>query len=339
VENEREICSYMQEVMLAPPPEGLMTHPRVCTFGIGRYCNHYFLKMLSQIGKGLCDAAYTDEMVGSQMTALIKASKTPVLTDVEIGIPGAGQNSKVEVYPFPVPDLYIGAPVMVAGKIQGGLPPNMSIKGRLAGGEVWESTIPVAPDLENNNLNIPLDKVFIKERIDMLTAVAWLTNNKSAESDVVALSLQYGVPCPHTKLCAFEVDPKKAGEVAAAKKKGGAMKIAKYAVGGAAGIMVLGALAGADFGNVGASLANAAGGIGDLGSVLGGINLPSGIDIPDIDLGVCGDACGSICEPVAGCLGPCLGSVGDVAGDAVGAIGDVAESAIDVVANVVESLT
>ena len=43
----------------------------------------------------------------------------------------------------------------------------------------------------------------------------------------------------------------------------------------------------------------------------------------------------SICEPVAGCLGPCLGSVGDVAGDAVGAIGDVAESAIDVVANVV----
>ena len=80
-------------------------------------------------------------------------------------------------------------------------------------------------------------------------------------------------------------------------------------------------------------------GIGDLGSVLGGINLPSGIDIPDIDLGVCGDACGSICEPVAGCLGPCLGSVGDVAGDAVGAIGDVAESAIDVVANVVESLT
>jgi len=339
VENEREICSYMQEVMLAPPPEGLMTHPRVCTFGIGRYCNHYFLKMLSQIGKGLCDAAYTDEMVGSQMTALIKASKTPVLTDVEIGIPGAGQNSKVEVYPFPVPDLYIGAPVMVAGKIQGGLPPNMSIKGRLAGGEVWESTIPVAPDLENNNLNIPLDKVFIKERIDMLTAVAWLTNNKSAESDVVALSLQYGVPCPHTKLCAFEVDPKKAGEVAAAKKKGGAMKIAKYAVGGAAGIMVLGALAGADFGNVGASLANAAGGIGDLGSVLGGINLPSGIDIPDIDLGVCGDACGSICEPVAGCLGPCLGSVGDVAGDAVGAIGDVAESAIDVVANVVESLS
>ena len=123
VENEREICRYMQEVMSAPPPEGLMTHPRVCTFGIGRYCNHYFLKMLSQIGKGLSDAAYTDERVGSQMIALINASRTPVLTDVMLGIPGAGESSKVEVYPFPAPDLYIGAPVMVAGKIQGGLPP------------------------------------------------------------------------------------------------------------------------------------------------------------------------------------------------------------------------
>jgi hypothetical protein len=26
--------------------------PRVCTFGIGRYCNHYFLKMLATIGQG-----------------------------------------------------------------------------------------------------------------------------------------------------------------------------------------------------------------------------------------------------------------------------------------------
>ena len=343
VDNEREICRYMQEVMSAPPPEGLMTHPRVCTFGIGRYCNHYFLKMLSQIGKGLSDAAYTDERVGSQMIALINASRTPVLTDVMLGIPGAGESSKVEVYPFPVPDLYIGAPVMVAGKIQGGLPPAMSIKGRLASGEEWESTVPVAPDLQNNVLNIPLDKVFIKERIDMLTANAWLTNNKSAEADVTALSLQYGVPCPHTKLCAFEVNPKKSAEVEAAKKKGGAMKIAKYAVGGAAGVMVLGALAGADFGNVGASLANAAGGIGDLGSVLGSINLPAGIAIPDIDLGVCGDMCGEICEPVAGCLGPilepcggCIGSVGDVAGDAVGAISNVAGDAVGAIGSVAE---
>jgi len=131
--------------------------------------------------------------------------------------------------------------------------------------------------------------------------------------------------------------------VEAAKKKGGAMKIAKYAVGGAAGVMVLGALAGADFGNVGASLANAAGGIGDLGSVLGSINLPAGIAIPDIDLGVCGDMCGDICEPVAGCLGPilepcggCIGSVGDVAGDAVGAISNVAGDAVGAIGSVAE---
>ena len=73
--------------------------------------------------QGLSDAAYTDERVGSQMIALINASRTPVLTDVMLGIPGAGESSKVEVYPFPVPDLYIGAPVMVAGKIRGGCRP------------------------------------------------------------------------------------------------------------------------------------------------------------------------------------------------------------------------
>jgi len=34
-------------------------HPRISTFGIGTYCNHYFLKMLAFVGRGFYDKAMT----------------------------------------------------------------------------------------------------------------------------------------------------------------------------------------------------------------------------------------------------------------------------------------
>jgi len=47
---------------------GMATLPRVCTFGIGRYCNHYFLKMLANIGRGMSDAAFTPARIQEQMS-------------------------------------------------------------------------------------------------------------------------------------------------------------------------------------------------------------------------------------------------------------------------------
>ncbi len=32
--------------------------PRICTFGIGPYCNHYFLKQLATYGRGAFDVAF-----------------------------------------------------------------------------------------------------------------------------------------------------------------------------------------------------------------------------------------------------------------------------------------
>ncbi|KAI3407298.1 Proteasome subunit alpha type, partial [Psidium guajava] len=54
VENEREICSKVKDHYSS----GLPVCPRICTFGIGAYCNNYFLQMLSQIGRGYHDASY-----------------------------------------------------------------------------------------------------------------------------------------------------------------------------------------------------------------------------------------------------------------------------------------
>ena len=94
--------------------------PRVCTFGIGKYANHYFLKMLASIGRGHNGETFVAHTVQRDMMELLQRCKVPILTDIAVGLPS---QMGAEVYPFPIPDLFAGAPVMIGGKISGGLPP------------------------------------------------------------------------------------------------------------------------------------------------------------------------------------------------------------------------
>ena len=65
VDNEREICKVLQQAQAtAKPTGGMATLPRVCTFGIGRFCNHYFLKMLANIGGHRCELNLYDPWSG-----------------------------------------------------------------------------------------------------------------------------------------------------------------------------------------------------------------------------------------------------------------------------------
>lgn len=328
VEDEREICTFVERAFKNGGADPAAMLPRVNTFGIGRYANHYFLKMLAGIGRGMNGAAYSPETVEKKMFDLLRASKTPILTNIAVGIPQSAQG--VEILPFPVPDLFAGAPVMISGKCVGGLPATIEIQGRVAGGAVWQRSIPVALDLQNNALSIPLDKVFVKQRIDLMTARAWLTQEKHLEQQVIDLSLKHGVPCAHTKLCAFEISLKNETAMKNQKASGGAVSVAKYAVGGAAGVMVIGAMAGG-FGDVGASLSNAGGMIANAGSMIGSIDI-GGIDVPDLSC-IAECAADAPCiEPIMGCVEPLMGCVEPL----VGAAGECLEPLIGAVGSVVE---
>jgi hypothetical protein len=47
---------------------------------------------------------------------------------------------------------------------------------------------------------IPVGKVFIKQRLDLLTARAWMEENKEQEKEVVELSCDESVPSAYTTL-------------------------------------------------------------------------------------------------------------------------------------------
>lgn len=152
-----------------PPPS---TNIRICTLGIGSYCNWYFLKMLSQLGRGFNDIIQYRERIYSQVLTLIDhTTSLPVLTDITLEMDDTCM-SDLSIYPYPIPDLYMGAPLTLSAKYRGRLPDELRLTGRHADGTIFTSTI--TPRISHV---IPVVKVFLKQRLDCLTASAWLDGN------------------------------------------------------------------------------------------------------------------------------------------------------------------
>ncbi|KAF8026904.1 hypothetical protein BT93_F3408 [Corymbia citriodora subsp. variegata] len=80
VENEQEICNKVKDHCSS----GLPICPRICTFGIGAYCNNYFLQLLSQIGRGHHDGAYDAELVELRMLRWLANALSIMMADITV---------------------------------------------------------------------------------------------------------------------------------------------------------------------------------------------------------------------------------------------------------------
>lgn len=116
---------------------GALPLPRVCTFGIGPYCNHYALKQLATLGRGVFDVAFRLHNIGALMQRMMVSCSKPLLSDVTLSLPGV---TSAELYPHPIPDLFCGLPLLVCGKYEGAWPEaGVVLGGRLPSGQAWSS--------------------------------------------------------------------------------------------------------------------------------------------------------------------------------------------------------
>ncbi|RYQ89029.1 hypothetical protein Ahy_B09g095889 isoform F [Arachis hypogaea] len=88
VENERQICNFVKSCPTNGQP---VRTPRLCTLGIGLYCNHYFLQMLAQLGRGHYDAAYDLDSISFRMQRLFRTASSVIVSDITLG--GLGLDS------------------------------------------------------------------------------------------------------------------------------------------------------------------------------------------------------------------------------------------------------
>lgn len=209
VEDERHICDAMKSRLT----NGGSICPRIYTFGIGSYCNHYFLQMLAMISRGYYGAAYDLDSIEIQMKKLFTRGLSSVLANIAIDT--LKDLDEFEMYPSRIPDLSSESPLIVSGRYQGKFPDTLKAKGFLRdlSNFVIELKLQLAKD-------IPLDRVCAKQQIDLLTAQAWFSEDKRLEEKVSKMSVQTGVLCEYTRVLRLETDEgKNASESSGTKKE------------------------------------------------------------------------------------------------------------------------
>lgn len=208
VEDERHICNVLKSHLM----QKQMICPRLYTFGIGLFCNHYFLRMLAVMSRGHYNAAYDVDSIEVCVEQLFSRASSVILAN--IAFENLDGLEEFEVFPTPVPDLSSKGPLVLSGRYRGVFPDTLKAKGVLA-------------DLSNFSLDlkaiqtkdIPLDKVLARQQIELLTAQAWLTENKDLEQKIAQTSIQNGVISEYTRMILIETDKGKVITESTSKRK------------------------------------------------------------------------------------------------------------------------
>ncbi|CAK7356494.1 unnamed protein product [Dovyalis caffra] len=187
VEDERDICNFVQGSLTSRGSISL----RISTFGIGTYCNHYFLRMLAQIGRGHFDTAYDADSVDFRMQRLFTTTSSIILANITID--GLEHLDSLELLPFCIPDLSCGSPLVVSGRYSGNFPETVKISGTLADMSKFTTDMKA-----KKAKDLPFNRVVARRQIDLLTAKAWLSGSKELERKVARMSIQTGVPSEYS---------------------------------------------------------------------------------------------------------------------------------------------
>ncbi|XP_020549348.1 inter alpha-trypsin inhibitor, heavy chain 4 isoform X1 [Sesamum indicum] len=194
--DERHIC----DVMKSQFTDRKDVFPRIYTLGIGMFCNHYFLRKLSILGRGHYDAA-TDvaDSIDACFGALFARASSIFLAN--IAFENLDQIDELEVFPSEIPDLSSESPLVVSGRYRGTFPETLKVKGFL-------------PDMSNFSVDlsvqeakdIPIGKMLAKQEIELLTAEAWYSDRKELKEKIANMSIEYSIISEYTNVVLLETE-------------------------------------------------------------------------------------------------------------------------------------
>ncbi|GJN33066.1 hypothetical protein PR202_gb21627 [Eleusine coracana subsp. coracana] len=162
VDDEHNICQTVKTELINRGSKA----PRISTFGLGSYCNHYFLRMLASIGKGHYDSALETGLIESQIVSWFMRASSTVMANVTID--AMTHLDEFEVDSEYIPDISAKSPLCISGKYQGKFPEKVKATGYLA-------------DMKEISIEL---KVLAAQQVGLLTAKTWLSADKQLERKV-----------------------------------------------------------------------------------------------------------------------------------------------------------
>ena len=192
VSNERDLFAYIKSHL---------ADNRLFTVGIGSAPNNFFMKKAAEAGRGTYTFISDIREVGKKTEALFRKLETPALTDISIKVLG----DEVEYYHNPIPDLYIGEPVIVLlrGK---NVFKDIVLNGRI-GTSPWQFKVSLDQDSFNDGVRV----AWVREKIAALTQAHYdegqATLKEHIKMQIIEESIKHHLVSRFTSLVAVDVTP------------------------------------------------------------------------------------------------------------------------------------
>jgi Ca-activated chloride channel family protein len=177
---------------------------RLFTFGIGPSVNRALLGRLAQLGRGTAEFLQLDEDIEGAILRFQDRVSFPALTDLSLG----WENGKAwDVYPASLPDLFIGQPLEIVGRIKpdGSAPVRLEVTGQAGKEKVrMQLTFPGEAGPEP-----AVARAWARARVDDLLegGAAGTKAPHQVRSEVIGLAIEQRLVTPYTAFVAVDSQP------------------------------------------------------------------------------------------------------------------------------------
>jgi Ca-activated chloride channel homolog len=172
---------------------------RIFPFGVGYDVNTLFLDQLAADHRGIPAYVAPEERIDEKVSAFYGRIQSPVLTNVALDFDGV---QTYDVYPTPLPDLYAGTQLIVAGRYRGAGAQTVTLTGEVEG---RRETYTYAVNFTASGDKDFIPRLWAARKIGyLLTQIRLHGEQEEWISAVVSLSLRYGIITPYTSFLVEE---------------------------------------------------------------------------------------------------------------------------------------
>jgi Ca-activated chloride channel homolog len=181
---------------------------RLFSFGVGWDVDTFLLDSLSQNHQGLSTYVQPGDPLDEILSEFYARISTPVLTGLQLDF---GQIDTYDLYPQPLPDLFLGTQVVLVGRYRTGGETEIVLKGEINGVEQsfrFEDQSFVLDSRGSNDATAFLPRLWATRKIGyLLNRIRLQGPDQETIDQIVRISIRYGIVTPFTSYLVTEDAP------------------------------------------------------------------------------------------------------------------------------------
>jgi len=214
--------------IVASVKQASRSNVRLFAFGMGDDVNAVLLDTLSQDNRGVTAFVRPNQRIDQEVSAFYAKVATPVLADLKLDWGGM---SVSDVYPDPLPDLFVGTQLVLVGRYHGGGPATIKLSG-VVNGKPQTFTYSDLTFRSGGGADF-IPRLWATRKIGyLLNQIRLRGESKETIAQIVTLAVRYGIATPYTSFLVDERAQTEAGRQQIIGAQATAMP--KAAAGGAA---------------------------------------------------------------------------------------------------------